>query len=92
MTNKISSVKRKARNGDGSIYERSRKGGSKYWVVEMSLGNRANGKRRRTRRNCNTFKEAKQLLTKLRGEQTAGTLSKFAMKLWQLLVLGRLAK
>ena len=74
MNQKINPEKKKARNGDGSIFECFHKDGSKYWVVEMSLGKKANGQRRRTRRSCKTYKEAKQKLAELRTAQTSGHL------------------
>ena len=64
--------KTKAGNGEGSI--RLTRDGQR-WVVEISLGFGANGKRRRTRRTAPTLKAAKELRTRFLMQQQQGSLT-----------------
>ena len=65
----------KAANGDGSIRERKKTNGTSEWIVELSLGYKANGKRRRTRRVVNTYDAAKKLKKQLLAKQLEGNLT-----------------
>jgi hypothetical protein len=50
----------KARNNEGSIFKKTLKGGTVVYKVEISLGKKANGKRRRTQKTFKTLAEAKR--------------------------------
>lgn len=62
----------KARNGDGSI--RRAKDGKTY-IVEISVGYRPDGSRRRTRRTARTLEQAKKLRIELLRQQQQGLLT-----------------
>ncbi|MBU6214008.1 MAG: tyrosine-type recombinase/integrase, partial [Actinomycetales bacterium] len=64
------STKPKAGNGEGSI-RRDKNG---RYVVELSIGRRPDGTRRRIRRTAPTLAEAKKLRTTLLAQQQSGTL------------------
>jgi len=66
--------KRKASNGDGSIRQVTKNGRTTY-VVEISLGYKADGTRRRTRRSARTHAEAKELRKRLLAQQQQGLLT-----------------
>lgn len=63
--------KPKAGNGEGSI----RKGKTGNYIVEISLGRRPDGTRRRTRRTAPTLEGAKKLRVELLGKQQRGQLT-----------------
>lgn len=65
----------KARNNDGSIFQVTRKSGSKAWCVEVSMGHKADGSRRRTRRTVNSLAEAKRVKVQLLKSQQEGRLT-----------------
>jgi len=65
----------KARNGEGSIFTVKGSNGQTKWVVEVSLGYGPDGKRRRTRRQFNTQKEAVEARLRLGKENFDGTLT-----------------
>lgn len=75
MNTKKNAVKSKARNGDGSIFAQTNKNGTATWKAEMSLGKKANGKRRKTRRSFRTYQEAKKGLAEMRTAYTSGHLT-----------------
>lgn len=69
-------VKRaKARNNEGSIYTKSLKDGSVVYVVEISMGRKANGKRRRTQKTFKTLSEAKRGRVEMLKAQQEGRLT-----------------
>jgi integrase len=73
MTNK--QLKRsKARNNEGSIFKKTRKDGTVVFVVEISLGKKANGKRRRTQKTFKTLSAAKQGKVQMLKSQQEGRL------------------
>ncbi len=65
----------KARNGEGSIFPTKGSNGQTKWVVEVSLGYGPDGKRRRTRRQFDTQKEAVEARLRLGKENFDGTLT-----------------
>lgn len=65
----------KARNNEGSIFQITRKGGSKAWCVEVSIGKKIDGSRRRTRRVVETLAEAKRVRVQLLKSQQEGRLT-----------------
>lgn len=65
----------KARNGEGSIFTVKGSNGQTKWVVEVSLGYGPDGRRRRTRRQFNTQKEAVEARLRLGKENFDGTLT-----------------
>lgn len=69
-------VKRpKARNNEGSIYTKSLKDGTVVYVVEISMGRKANGKRRRTQKTFKTLAEAKRGRVQMLKAQQEGRLT-----------------
>ncbi len=67
--------KSKARNNEGSVFTKIRKDGTKIFVVEISLGKKADGKRRRTRKSFNTLAEAKRGKVQMLKAQQEGRLT-----------------
>jgi integrase len=65
----------KARNGEGSIFPTKGSNGQTKWVVEVSLGYGPDGKRRRTRRQFDTQKEAVEARLRLGKANFDGTLT-----------------
>ena len=65
----------KARNGEGSIYRIKKPNGQIRYAVEISLGYGPNGKRRRTRREFDSEKEAVEARIRLAKENFDGTLT-----------------
>ena len=68
-------MKRKAANGQGSIFQSKTKSGKDIWFVEASIGVGSNGKRKRTRRTCRSKSEALQLLNTLNVQRQQGLLT-----------------
>ena len=67
--------KTKARNNEGSIFKKTLKDGSIVHIVEISLGKKANGKRRRTQKTFKTLAEAKQGRVQMLKAQQEGRLT-----------------
>jgi integrase len=65
----------KARNGEGSIFKITKPNGKVKYVVEMTLGYGPNGKRKRTRREFSTRKEANEARIRLASENLDGRLT-----------------
>ncbi len=65
----------KARNGAGSIFKITKPNGTIKWVVEFTLGYGPNGKRKRTRREFNSKKEALDAQIRLANENLDGRLT-----------------
>ena len=65
----------KARNNEGSIFKKILKDGSVVHIVEISLGKKANGKRRRTQKTFNTLAAAKQGRVQMLKAQQEGRLT-----------------
>lgn len=64
----------KAANGEGSIRKITQNGKARY-VVEISLGYKPDGSRRRTRRTVDTYAQAKELRITLLGHKQKGLLT-----------------
>ena len=67
--------KTKARNNEGSIFKKTLKDGTVVHIVEISLGKKANGKRRRTQKTFKTLSEAKQGRVQMLKAQQEGRLT-----------------
>ena len=67
--------KTKARNNEGSIFKKTLKDGTVVHIVEISLGMKANGKRRRTQKTFKTLSEAKQGRVQMLNAQQEGRLT-----------------
>ena len=67
--------KTKARNNEGSIFKKTLKDGSIVHIVEISIGKKANGKRRRTQKTFKTLAEAKQGRVQMLKAQQEGRLT-----------------
>ena len=65
----------KARNNEGSIFKKILKDGTVVHIVEISLGKKANGKRRRTQKTFNTLAAAKQGRVQMLKAQQEGRLT-----------------
>jgi integrase len=65
----------KARNGEGSTFKITKPSGKVKYVVEMTLGYDPTGKRKRTRREFNTRKEANDARIRLASENLDGRLT-----------------
>lgn len=65
----------KARNNEGSIFKKTRKNGAAVYVVEISLGKKANGKRRRTQKTFKTLEAAKKGRVQMLKAQQEGRLT-----------------
>ena len=65
----------KARNNEGSIFKKNRKSGASVYVVEISLGKKANGKRRRTQKTFKTLEAAKKGRVEMLKAQQEGRLT-----------------
>ena len=65
----------KARNNEGSIFKKTLKDGTIVHIVEISLGKKANGKRRRTQKTFKTLAEAKQGRVQMLKAQQEGRLT-----------------
>lgn len=68
-------MKAKSANGQGTIYEGKSKAGKKIWFVEVTVGYGPKGERRRTRRTCHSYKDARELLNKLVAQRQQGLLT-----------------
>jgi len=66
--------RRKAGNGEGSVYRRI-KHGKPVWVAQVSLGRDAKGKRQVTTRNAPTEAAARKLLRQMQGAHDEGRLA-----------------
>jgi len=69
------SKKTKARNNEGSIFKKTLKNGTVVYAVEISLGKKANGKRRRTQKTFKTLAEAKRGRVQMLKAQQEGRLT-----------------
>ena len=67
--------KAKARNNEGSIFKKTLKDGTVMHIVVISLGIKANGKRRRTQRTFKTLAEAKRGRVQMLKAQQEGRLT-----------------
>ena len=67
--------KAKARNNEGSIFKKTLKNGTVVHIVVISLGIKANGKRRRTQRTFKTLAEAKRGRVQMLKAQQEGRLT-----------------
>ena len=67
--------KTKARNNEGSIFKKTLKDGAVVHIVEISLGKKANGKRRRTQKTFKSLAEAKQGRVQMLKAQQEGRLT-----------------
>ena len=65
----------KARNNEGSIFKKTLKDGTVVHIVEISLGKKANGKRRRTQKSFKTLAEAKRGRVQMLKAQQEGRLT-----------------
>ena len=65
----------KARNNEGSIFKKILKDGTVVHIVEISLGKKANGKRRRTQKTFKTLAAAKQGKVQMLKAQQEGRLT-----------------
>ena len=65
----------KARNNEGSVFKKILKDGTVVHIVEISLGKKANGKRRRTQKTFNTLAAAKQGRVQMLKAQQEGRLT-----------------
>ena len=65
----------KARNNDGSIFKKVLKDGTVVHIVVVSLGKKANGKRRRTQKTFKTLAEAKRGRVQMLKAQQEGRLT-----------------
>lgn len=65
----------KARNNEGSIFKKTLKDGTVVHIVEISLGKKANGKRRRTQKTFKTLAEAKRGRVQMLKAQQEGRLT-----------------
>jgi integrase len=64
----------KARNNEGSIFKKTLKDGKDVYIVLISLGIKANGKRRRTQKTFKTLAEAKRGRVRMLKAQQEGRL------------------
>ncbi|MDA2981467.1 MAG: hypothetical protein O3A11_01710, partial [Actinomycetota bacterium] len=67
--------KTKARNNEGSIFKKTLKDGAVVHIVEISLGKKANGKRRRTQKTFKSLAEAKRGRVQMLKAQQEGRLT-----------------
>jgi hypothetical protein len=65
----------KARNNEGSIFKKTLKDGTVVYIVEISLGKKANGMRRRTQKTFKTLAAAKQGRVQMLKAQQEGRLT-----------------
>ena len=65
----------KARNNEGSIFKKVLKDGTVVHIVVVSLGKKANGKRRRTQKTFKTLAEAKRGRVQMLKAQQEGRLT-----------------
>jgi hypothetical protein len=61
--------------GSGSIFPAITRGGKTFYKVEVSLGKKADGTRRRVRRTAHSKSDAKRLLLKLLAQAQQGALA-----------------
>jgi len=67
--------KTKARNNEGSMFKKTLKSGAVVHIVEISLGKKANGKRRRTQKTFKSLAEAKRGRVQMLKAQQEGRLT-----------------
>lgn len=70
----MSGTRRKAANGEGSVFRRTRRGKTE-WVAQVSVGRKTNGKRRYITRTAPTEAAARRLLRQMLAELDQGRLA-----------------